>query len=189
MTTAEWFPAWLGRHIGRHPLAGLPDMAKRPLYYEQWRDDFVKYGVTEQAADDASKALVAAKYSKNQHFNALLGMIRKAKFAGGGPREQAMADSKSCPECFGEGYASVTDRDTKYRFAAYCICPYGTWRLRKAQREAKPGTAFIDLASIRNGQTYRGVFAGRELTLDFSEEAPTPEPEPIHEPDFDHARW
>lgn len=205
--TADWFHGWLVRHLERHPLAGLPDMDKRPLFYECWRDEFIRRGVSEAAAEAGSRSLASGKYTKHHHFNALLDLIHQARGAASNA-ERAAEASKECRECYGAGFASVRDRETRMNFAAYCVCPLGTWKLRKARREAKEGTTLIDLAAIRNGQTYRAVIGGRDVTLDFAEdddheanianlppglrrlaESMRPEPEPIHEPDFDYARW
>lgn len=166
--STDWFGHWLSRHLQRHENAGLPDPARKPLFYETWRDEFAKSGVTLDAAEAASRLLATQKYVKHAHFAALLKAIKETRWADrASDIDQIKADSKACRECYGEGLASVRCRNTGMSFAAYCVCPYGTYRLRRARREAKPTTQLIDLAAIRNGETYRVAVAGKVLTLDF----------------------
>lgn len=167
--TTDWFHPWLERHLQRHATAGLPEIEKKPLFYENWRDQFTARGVTFEQADVASRALATQKYVKLHHFKALLDLIQQARAASSSV-ETAEVASKSCTHCYGEGMASVRDRETRMNFAAYCICPLGTWKLQRARREAKKGEKLIDLASILNGEIYQARINGRVVDLDFSED-------------------
>lgn len=169
-TTTDWFPAWLARHLDRHAMAGLPDPTKKFLFYEAWRDEFARVGMTEFAAEQASKLLTAKSGYKSAHFATLCKLAWEVRRATSPAQADELA-SKNCLWCEGSGYAHVRDRDTGTNWSAHCICPLGTRYLRKAQREAKSPTAqFIDLAAIKNGQTYRVMHMGRAVTLDFTED-------------------
>lgn len=168
--TVDWFQPWLERHLERHATAGLPEIEKKPLFYENWRDQFTARGVTFEQADVASRMLATQKYTKLHHFKALLDVIGQAR-AASSSIETAEVASKSCTYCYGSGFASVTDRGSRMNFAAYCICPLGTYKLRRAKREAKEGDLLLNLASILNGEVYRGSINGRNVELDFGDDA------------------
>lgn len=167
--TTDWFHPWLERHLQRHATAGLPEIDKKPLFYENWRDQFTGRGVTYEQAEAASRVLATQKYVKLHHFKALLDLIQQAR-AASSSIETAEVASKSCTHCYGTGFATVTDRESKMNFAAYCICPLGTYKLRRAKREAKEHERLLDLASILNGEIYRAKINGRVVDLDFSDD-------------------
>ena len=169
--TTEWFPGWVVRHIQRHDNAGLPDLDKRKIFYETWRDEFAQRGIDLAAAEAASRKLAAQKYTKHLHFKALLDLAMEAKYTGyASSVEQAKDAAKNCPDCYGQGLASVRCRNTGMNFAAYCVCDFGTRLLNKATQSAKANEVLIDLAKIRVGETYRALIHGEAVTLDFTED-------------------
>ena len=168
----DWFGLWLVRHLERFPNTGLPDSSKKPLFYDAWRDEFERLRVTHQAAEAASRLLVSRKHYAKDHFPELLRLAFDASKATAGQTvaERAKHESQGCRDCYGEGIASVRDRETGTNFAAYCVCDWGRVRLGRAQREAKATETLIDLAAIRHGILYRIKSGGRIVTLDFTED-------------------
>lgn len=172
MRVADWFLGFVDRHFDRHPRPDWPRNRPRadggnPEFYSGWLGNFIRHGITEDAADEASMRLMAdpPDYAE-RHIPALIKLCRtiyheRAESGEGhatDSREAALLASRDCADCVGGGLTvrwrrrSPGDLDARGNTPAasivlYCVCPLGRW-IERAHRKDAPDVRkrLLDLA-------------------------------------------
>ena len=137
-TVESWFWGFFGRHLERIPREdwALPESS----YWAAFQKAILRHGVTEAVADAASE-LMAERESvfPDKHLAAFIGTVKEvwkaseqAAKGGSCSRDEAAADSRSCPDCGGCGLATRFRHEsiTPQRGASlvlYCVCSMGRW--------------------------------------------------------------
>lgn len=172
----DWLGAFVRQHSARHPAARLPefDSESGQLVYRVWEREFEALGLDMAQATRASeRMLVDPPPRMAEHFKTLL---RYSQDAAGGVsgRDAAMAASKDCQFCGGEGLATVYRParedcrdipDERYarippQIAAWCVCPMGRWiRACHVRRDSNASDLYRDLADVLS-KRLRWVVAG-----------------------------
>jgi hypothetical protein len=151
----SWFDRWAARHVERHPHPDWPPPDSE--FWGTFKQVFIKHGVSEDVADEASRALAEDPPAHlSGHLSALLKAVRAAWDArrraqqGGAPddRREAELASRNCDDCGGVGVThrwrrkSVGGVDSEGRpllpyILLYCRCPMGRW-VEQRHREDSP---------------------------------------------------
>lgn len=171
----DWFFLFMQKHMARHPREDWPDHTTTAgeQFWVGWRSLFVKHGITEAIADEASTILMAdpPKFVAD-HPPAMVKLcqrlFREAQAAGGGDltaREGALVASRDCWDCQGQGltirYRHKSGEPGRRTITLYCLCPYGRF-LERSHAASSPDVRrrIYDLAdySWLQGQDCRFLF-------------------------------
>lgn len=163
----EWFGDWFDRHKQRHPRADWPTPEESPEFFRGWTALFVRAGVTEGEADEASGLLMAAPPRfAGEHPQATVDtarIVRARRDADDRPpdlscRESAEAASRDCDDCGGRtGLASRYRRHSRGTADArgharpevvvfHCRCALGRWVKAAHARQPELSGRIPDLA-------------------------------------------
>jgi hypothetical protein len=138
-----WFTSWVVGHLERIPRDNWPAIGSE--YWETVKAVFVRHGVQEVVATQASRMLAEAPPAYlDRHIEALLKRIREvwasSEVVADAPdeRDAAKRASRDCDDCGGEGLtaryrklsagkAGADGRPLADRLIFYCRCPMGRW--------------------------------------------------------------
>jgi hypothetical protein len=156
MRIEEWLQGFLLRLRDSFPPHDWPppDSQAYDVFFEDFRKAFARNGVSEQEAEEARSLLAEnPPRFKADYIPKVVGAVKVWRELSpatdgldGSPmddRESALAASRACIRCFGEGLAIVyaskpsAERRIAETSAAYCVCPYGQW-VERTHREKSP---------------------------------------------------
>ena len=137
MLVREWIQDFLTAHGARFQPYGWPRPGSEEYlaFAKGWMTEFALKAVTQAEAEAASTKLMGCPpRHMAEHLPAVMQLVQLARAEvapAAETREAAREQSRRCGYCYGEGLATVWNRDPCYAarrpetVAAHCVCPHG----------------------------------------------------------------
>lgn len=167
MRVDAWFYPFVKRHMERMPRNDYAPPGSE--FWETIKHAFIKKGVTETVADEASRNLVmTGTVFPDNLCRALLEQVELVWACSevapdvGDDRKAAEDASRSCEDCQGNGFAirwrQHPEEGKPHHMYFYCWCALGRW-IERNHREKQPQTRkrfhdLLDYPQLR-GEQYR----------------------------------
>lgn len=141
----NWFWSFIRKHIARSGRGDFPPVTNENgvEFFSNWRSAFIRHGLTEDDANQASSIVCERDLFPGMHLQAILDAARDLRRLAEMPNADRDIDSArkaswGCKHCGGNGWATFPvhliygeplpprlERHGNSRAALFCVCPLG----------------------------------------------------------------